>query len=105
MPRRRDYDDDYDDDIDAATLIREESRTGARPAAPPLPSGSQIQPAQPRLPPPHIPTTPVTPAIEPTSTGGPHFITPPPQREEIKESGEGAAKNKPPRGDFGAGIF
>jgi stage V sporulation protein G len=99
------YDDDYDDDIDAATLIRDEPRSGGRPAAPPLPSGSQIQPAQPHLPPPHMLPAAAPPAIGPTSTGGPHFTTPPPQREEVKESSEGPAKNKPPRGDFGAGIF
>src|SRR6185369_14984445 len=46
------YDDDYDDDVDAATLLREDSREG-RPAAQ-QPTTAQLQPAQLHPPPPHI---------------------------------------------------
>jgi len=98
------YDDDYDDDIDPATIAREEQQATGRPAT--QPASTQVQPAQPHPPPPHIPA-PVAapPAAGPTSTGGPHFTTPPPQREPAKEAKEGGTKKQPPRGDFGAGIF
>jgi stage V sporulation protein G len=90
------YDDDYDDDIDAATLAPHE------PARPQLAPPSQTQPTS-SPPPPHMPAAGERPA--PTS-GGPHFTTPPPpQRQPAKEAGEQPPKHKPPRGEFGAGIF
>ena len=119
------YDDDYDDDVDAATLLPPEP---ARPAAtPPLPPGTQVQPAQLQPPPPHI--LPVAqPAVEPgpsnsgpSSTGGPHFGQAPSQREGASRENakpeaaphEGPRENPPsatskqnkPKNDFGAGIF
>jgi stage V sporulation protein G len=100
------YEDEYDDDIDAASLMPDEE---ARPAMPTLPTGAQIQPAQSRPPPPHIQPGPQSQpgppsAAEGSSTGGPHFTTPPPQREAAKEAKDAPGKSKP-RDDFGAGIF
>jgi len=95
------YDEDYDDDVDAASLMPQEE---IAPAAPALRPGSQIQPAQTQPPAPHILPAPAPP-VGPTSIGGPHFTTQPPAREAVKESNDQAAKNKPNRGDFGAGIF
>jgi stage V sporulation protein G len=95
------YEDEYDDDVDAASLIPQEE---VRPAMPPLPAGAQIQPPQAQPNPPHIQPAP-EPAAGPGSSGGPHFTTPPPGHTESKESKESAAKSKPGRGDFGAGIF
>jgi len=95
------YEDEYDDDVDAASLVPQDE---ARPAMPPLPAGAQIQPPQAQPNPPHIQPAP-EPAAGPGSSGGPHFTTPPPGYAESKESKESAAKNKPNKGDFGAGIF
>lgn len=125
------YDDDYDDDVDAASLLPQEE---GRPAAvPPMPPGTQVQPAQSQPPPPHIPTAPLPaagrqpaegrqptegqPPSGPSSTGGPHFGAAPSQREaaqresapretakEPQQSKEPGPKPKP-KGDFGAGIF
>jgi stage V sporulation protein G len=113
------YDDDYDDDVDAASLLPpEETRV---PAVPPLPPGTQVQPAQMQPPPPHI-----LPAAQPasgppspghSSGGGPHFGQSPSQREASKQETtprEAAPRENPPpqappkskpKGDFGAGIF
>jgi stage V sporulation protein G len=94
------YDDDYDDDVDAATLAAQEPRHSAgQPVAPPAPS------SQPHVPPPHIAPAPPQPTGGSVSSGGPHFTTPPPQREPAKETPDQSAKKQPPRGDFGAGIF
>jgi stage V sporulation protein G len=91
------YDDDYDDDVDAATLARQEP--GRPQPAPPAPTPPTSMP-----PPPHIPAAGQRPA--PSTSGGPHFTTPPPpQRQPAKESGEQPPKHRPPRGEFGAGIF
>jgi stage V sporulation protein G len=95
------YEDEYDDDVDAASLVPQEE---ARPAMPPLPAGAQIQPPQPQPNPPHIQPAP-EPTAGPVSSGGPHFTTPQPGHLESKESKESAAKNRPGKGDFGAGIF
>jgi stage V sporulation protein G len=98
------YDEDYDDDVDAATLVAQEPRqaTGQPMAPAPAP--------QPFVPPPHmLPAAP--PAGSPTSPGstsapgGPHFTSPPPQREPARATPDLASKKQPPRGDFGAGIF
>jgi stage V sporulation protein G len=90
------YEDEYDDDVDTASLMpQEEGGRAARPAG-------AAPPAGPQPPPPHI--LPAPPASAP-STGGPHFGGPPPEREAAKESKESQQKPKPPRGDFGAGIF
>jgi stage V sporulation protein G len=95
------YEDDYDDDVDTASLLPQEE---AGPAAAQLPSGMQAQPAQLQPPAPHI--LPPAPAPSgPVSTGGPHFLHPPPTREEVKESNEPLPKAKPDKGDFGAGVF
>ena len=122
------YDDDYDDDVDAASLLpQDEARPAAvppMPSAPPLPPGTQIQPAQTQPPPPHIQTAPQPaggPASPgPSSTGGPHFGQAPLPREAAKQestqresaSRESKLENPPPtppkskpKGDFGAGIF
>jgi stage V sporulation protein G len=126
------YDDEYDDDIDAATLLPPEE---TKPVRPPLPAGTQVQPAQTQPPPPHILPAP-QPAKGPAgsggpassgpassgppsggSAGGPHFGQAPSQRDAgqresaaREESGDKpAAPNPPPKqrpkGDFGAGIF
>lgn len=89
------YDDDYDDDVDAATLAPHEA---ARPPALP-----------PHMPPTSSPPAPHIPAVgerSAPSSGGPHFTAPaPPQRQPAKEADEQQSKHKPPRGEFGAGIF
>jgi stage V sporulation protein G len=116
------YDDDYDDDVDAATLLPPEP--ARQPAAPPLPPGTQVQPAQSQPPAPHIlpAAQPAggaqpaagkqAPAQGPSSTGGPHFGQAPSQREGAKPEPasrenlpQSAPKQNKPKGDFGAGIF
>jgi len=93
------YDDDYDDDIDAATLAPHEPSRPHGPAAP------HAQPSS-SPPPPHILPAPAAGERGPPSTGGPHFTGPPaPHREPAKEASEQPPKHKPPRGEFGAGIF
>jgi stage V sporulation protein G len=121
------YDDDYDDDIDTASLLPQEP---ARPSAiPPLPPGTQVQPAQSQPPPPHIHPAPqpvserASPSPGPSSTGGPHFGQAPSQREPARETAKqettpretpSRESQRPPdppqqnpksKGDFGAGIF
>jgi stage V sporulation protein G len=93
------YDEDYDDDVDAAALAAQEPRAAPHPASP------QVQPPQFQPPPPHIQPAPVAPPAGNVSSGGPHFTSPPPQREPAKETQEQPPKKQPPRGDFGAGIF
>jgi stage V sporulation protein G len=78
------YDDDYDDDVDTSTLLSREEPAGT----PHLPSSGQS----------------TRPATGGSITEGPHFTGPPP-REPAREAKEGPPKNKPPRGEFGAGIF
>jgi stage V sporulation protein G len=104
------YDDDYDDDIDAASLLPQEP---GRPAAiPPLPPGTQVQPAQSQPPAPHILPAPqpasgaasssgsassssAGPANSgPSSTGGPHFGQAPSQREPARETARESAKQE-----------
>lgn len=96
------YDDDYDDDVDAGALapqepsrFQEQSRSHAGPSAPHQPSASSP-------PPPHIP---VAAERSTSASGGPHFTAPPPQKQLAKEADEPASKDRPPRGEFGAGIF
>jgi stage V sporulation protein G len=94
------YDDDYDDDVDAATLAPHEP---ARPQA--APSAPHRQPSA-SPPPPHMLPAPAAGEHGPPSTGGPHFTGPStPHREPPKETSEQTPKHKPPRGEFGAGIF
>jgi stage V sporulation protein G len=91
------YDDDYDDDIDPSTLAPHEPPRHRAPSAPHTPPGGP--------PAPHI-LPPATGERAPPASGGPHFTGPPaPQREAAKDTGEQLPKNKPPRGEFGAGIF
>jgi len=94
------YDEDYDDDVDASILAADEPRR-----APTLPDTTPVQPPQMQPPPPHMLPAPAPPPAGNVSTGGPHFTSPPPQRETAKETPDQAAKKQPPRGDFGAGIF
>jgi stage V sporulation protein G len=115
------YDDDYDDDIDEATFERAEAgQRGPAPPHGPAPAhdkpaapahGSQSEPAtpgsQPYVPPPHIrqpSSSPATPGGS-LSEGGPHFTSPPPQREDTRTSKDNLSRKQPPRGEFGAGIF
>ena len=116
------YDDDYDDDVDAASLLPPES--GRPLQVPPMPPGTQVQPAQTQPPAPHILPAPQpagnSPSAGPSSTGGPHFGQAPMQREPAGEAAkpEAAPRETPrppeppanpskpkPKGDFGAGIF
>jgi len=107
------YDDDYDDDVDASTYTADESRPAATapsavpPAsAPAMPPGVRAQPPQMQPPPPHIlPGAPATGGGTP-GVGGPHFTSPPPERETTREQRHDTLpKKQPPRGEFGAGIF
>jgi stage V sporulation protein G len=123
------YDDEYDDDIDPATLLPPEEQ---RPL-PPMPPGTQVQPAQLQPPPPHILPAP-PPAVPPAggsatgagSTGGPHFGAAPSrdaagkeaagkevtgketmrdEADSAKATRENEGGKQKPKGDFGAGIF
>jgi stage V sporulation protein G len=97
------YEDEYDDDVDTASLMpQEEAKGAARPPSTVPPAGG-VPATGPQPPAPHI--LPAQPAPIAPSTGGPHFAGPPPQREASKDSKEGQQKPKPPRNDFGAGIF
>jgi stage V sporulation protein G len=95
------YDDDYDDDIDAATLRRTKGR------------GPLLRQPVRRCSPRNLSRRRRTscrqlPAADrgSVSTGGPHFNAPAPaQREAAPESSDQATRPKPPRGEFGAGIF
>jgi stage V sporulation protein G len=103
------YDDDYDDDVDASSLIPQEEGRSAAAAASPAPPPQQ--PARTHPPPPHIlpASQPAPESADPPPSGGPHFTVPAPgQREAVKngnDAGQSSTKNKPPRGDFGAGVF
>jgi stage V sporulation protein G len=94
------YDDDYDDDIDPATLAPHEPARHRGPPAPHLPTGAPAS-----APAPHM-LPPATGEHGPPASGGPHFTGPPaPHREPAKDAGEQQSKHRPPRGEFGAGIF
>jgi stage V sporulation protein G len=96
------YEDEYDDDVDTASLMpQEEAKGAARPPGAPPAGGAPA--TGPHPPAPHM--LPAQPAPIAPSTGGPHFAGPPPQREATKETKEVQQKPKPPRDDFGAGIF
>jgi stage V sporulation protein G len=96
------YDDDYDDDIDPATYAPAEEVRSA-PLAPATTPPLTAHPQQSPLPPPHmLPAAPATGGS--SSTGGPHFTTPP-QHEGLREAKENLPKKQPPRGEFGAGVF
>ena len=95
------YDDDYDDDIDPATLAPHEPARHRGPPAPHTPSASPASPPAPHILPPAS-----SGEHGPPASGGPHFTGPPaPQREPAKDAGEQQFKHRPPRGEFGAGIF
>ena len=97
------YEDDYDDDVDTASLLPQDE---PRERGAPMPSGMQAQPAQLQPPAPHMLPAPVAPqGPGPISTGGPHFLQPPPAREEVKEDKQAGGRSKPERGDFRSGVF
>lgn len=96
------YDDAYDDDVDAADYLPDERK----PAPPPLPKGSHIEPAESEVPPPHIQSPMARPERDiergdeggKAGNGGSH---PAP-----RASGSNVdARLLPGRGEFGAGIF
>jgi stage V sporulation protein G len=103
------YDDAYDDDVDAADYLPQERR----PATPPLPKGTHIEPAESEVPPPHVlPPAPGTAAPQPDRRG---------EAEGRLDSGVGSIPSIPQisgstlpgdesrapggRREFGAGIF
>lgn len=85
------YDDDYDDDVDAADIA---PPAAAEPRQPALPPGTQIQPAENEIRPPHV-----LPAPQPPS--GPQT----PHSGLAKEQRENIQKPKPKNDNFGEGIF
>lgn len=88
------YDDDYDDDIDAAEIAQPAappSTTEAR--HPPLPPGTQIQPAESEIRAPHM-------LPQPAPPPGPQT----PHSGLAKEQRENTTKPKPKNG-FGEGVF
>jgi stage V sporulation protein G len=85
------YDDDYDDDVVAADLIPPGTSDARHP---PLPSGTQIQPAESEIRPPHMLPAP---QLQP----GPQT----PHSGLAKENRENTPKPKPKNDSFGEGIF
>jgi stage V sporulation protein G len=85
------YDDDYDDDVDPADIAPPST---AEPRQPPLPPGTQIQPAEGEIRAPHI-----VPASQPQT--GPQT----PHSGLAKEQRENTQKPKPKNDNFGEGIF
>ena len=93
------YDDAYDDDVDAGDYLPDE-----RKAAPPLPKGTHIEPAEGDVPPPHI-----APAEQQQPRGGSSKSdagkggsAPPPH---MSGGSEPSLRRGMGREDFGAGIF
>jgi stage V sporulation protein G len=84
------YDDDYDDDVDAADLT---PHAAAEQRHPPLPPGTQIQPAENEIRAPHI----LPPAAPPAGPQTPHSGL-------AKEQRDSTTKPKPKNG-FGDGVF
>ena len=104
------YDDDYDDDVDAASLLPQERRRAVpQPGSHAPPSSLRRAATSSRRSRSLRRRTSCRPRRQrragDVSTGGPHFTSPPPQRETVKETPDQPAKKEPPRGDFGAGIF
>jgi stage V sporulation protein G len=99
------YDDAYEDDVDAADLIPPEER---RPAAAPR---THIEPAESGTPPPHIEPSPgAAPARgtsipEGASGGSGSSSVPGPHAPPSPPRNSAEPRPKPPRGEFGAGIF
>jgi stage V sporulation protein G len=85
------YDDDYDDDVDPADIA---PPSPAESRQPPLPPGTQIQPAEGEIRAPHI-----HPVPQPQT--GPQT----PHSGLAKERRENAQKPKPKNDNFGEGIF
>jgi hypothetical protein len=97
------YDDAYEDDVDAADRLPETER---KPAPPPLPKGTHIEPAESEVPPPHIGHEPRT-ATNPKTPEGPELRSHPnePTHTPPGPARDGELQLKLGKGEFGAGNF
>lgn len=93
------YDEEYDDDVEVNAYA------GPPPSPADASSAAVLQPAQPTPPPPHLAPAPAsTPSPPGGPPSGPHFPRPESSASPRPQTPAPPPK-KPPKGEFGAGIF